>query len=117
MNPTENRSAAVFFAELLLPLRYANLRRGVVYLNRDHRRQSYWSEVASRTGGMERLSSHACGVPALLALLGSYWARRNEQNLQQLLPHLEALCQELIGAPRVDRQAEGQVTEFIYPLF
>jgi hypothetical protein len=117
MKPTENRSAEVFFAELLLPLHYANSRRGIVYLDRDRQRQSHWCAVASRTGGMERLESSACGMPALLALLESYWARRNEGSLLQLLPHLEALSQELTGAKREDDQAEAKLTEFIYPLW
>jgi hypothetical protein len=117
MKPTENRSAEVFFAELLLPLHYANARRGIVYLDRDRQRPSHWGAVASRTGGMERLQSSACGMPGLLALLESYWARRNEGSLLQLLPDLQALGRELTGAKRVEDQAEEKLTDFIYPLW
>jgi hypothetical protein len=117
MNSTKHRAAAIFFAELLLPLRLANLRRGVAYLDRGPRRESYWGEVLSRAGGLERHSHSACDAATLLASLGSYWARRNEPDLLQLLPHLEALRKELTGAARVDDQARQELTEFNYPLF
>jgi hypothetical protein len=117
MNSTEIRSAAAFFAELLLPLRHANVRRGVAYLDRDPRRQGYWCDIASRTGGMERLSGAACDPAALLGRLGSYWGQRNEVDLLQLLPHLERLREELIGTVRGGDQAPQPVTDFIYPLF
>jgi hypothetical protein len=115
MNSTEG-PAAIFFAELLLPLHHANSRRGVVYLDRGQRRQSYWSAVQSRTGGLERLPGSACDAPALLVLLGNYWKARNAVNLPQLLPHLNALHQNLIGVERADEQ-DGRLTEFVYPLF
>jgi hypothetical protein len=117
MSSTENQSAAIFFADLLLPLRHANLRRGVAYLDRGPRRESYWGEVASRTGGIERLSASACDAAALLGSLGNYWVRRNEPSMLQLLPYLEALRQELTGAARADHQATQQLEEFNYPLF
>jgi hypothetical protein len=116
MSSTENTSAAIFYAELLLPLRHANLRRGVAYLDRGDRRQSYWGEVASRTGGMELLSKSGCDALALLGLLGSYWALRNDQSLMRLLPHLGALRRELAGDASINDQAE-QLTEFVYPLY
>ncbi len=114
MNQTE-RPAAIFFAEFLLPLRYANVRRGVAYLERQ-KRPSYWSGIASRTGGMERFS--VCpDARALLASLGAYWAGRHEANLVQLLPHLEKMRQELMGAGRPAEPAEERLPDFIYPLF
>jgi hypothetical protein len=117
MSSIDNTSAAIFFAELLLPLRYTNLRRGIAYLYRGQRRQSYWGEVASRTGGMERLSSAGCDATALLSSLGGYWVLRHESNLLQLLPHLERLGQELAGTASTKDQAADQLTEFRYPLF
>jgi hypothetical protein len=117
MNPTENRSAAVFFAEMLLPLRHANVRRGAAYLDRGPRRQGYWGDVASRTGGMERLSGAACDPTALLGQLGNYWTQRNEPDLLQLLPYLERLREELVNTARADDQTGEPVTDFVYPLF
>jgi hypothetical protein len=116
MSSTEDRRAAdIFFADLLLPLRQANIRRRVNYLDRGPPRQSYWSKVASRTGGMEELPA-ACDVRTLLDMLGSYWVRRNEATLLQLLPHLEALHQQLTGAAAKNPQPEPPLTEFMYPL-
>jgi hypothetical protein len=115
MSSIENTFAAIFFAELLLPLRHANLRSNIAYLDRGRKRESYWSGIATRTGGIERLSSTGCNAAVLLGLLGSYWERSNERNLLQLLPHLERLRQELGSVASMSDQAE-QLTEFIYPL-
>ena len=117
MNSIERRCAVVFFADLLLPLRHANLRSGTVYLDRGPRRDSYWGAVSSRTGGMEKLSGSACGAAALLGSLGSYWAAHNEPALPKLLPYLENLRRELSGAAPGDLQAKEPLTEFVYPLF
>ena len=116
MNPTEPGSAAVFFADLILPLRFANVRRGVNYLDRGPRRPSYWGEVISRTGGMECFSGSTCEAAALLGLLGDYWRRQNEPSLRQLLPHLEALRENLTRVERTDKKDEQPLTEFVYPL-
>ena len=117
MNSTNGRAAAIFFADLLLPLRHANLRHGTAYLDRGQRRQSYWSDVASRTGGIERLSSAACDGEALLGSISSYWARRNEQSLLRLVPHLAALRVDLVSAAPMEEHAAERLTEFIYPIF
>jgi hypothetical protein len=116
MKPTEDKSAEVVFADWLLPLAYANRRRRITYLDRGSRRQSYWSAVKSRTGGMERLSGAACDAAAMLAWVGDYWARTNEPALTKLLPYLEKLRQRLTGGPSSDPQ-EQRLTEFVYPLF
>jgi hypothetical protein len=115
MNPTETRAAAVFFAEFLLPLHYANARRNMTYIDRRGCGQSRWDAVASRTGGMEQVCGAACDARALLASLADYWAERKDTNLLQLLPHLEALLRDLNGGSRPDEQ-EG-VSDFVYPLF
>lgn len=114
MNSTENK-AAIFFADVLLPLRYANLRRGVAYLDRGPQRTSYWSDVASRTGGMQRLPEFSSDF-SMLGLLGKYWEQRNEGDLLRLLPLLGRLRQDVIATPTSDRDAQP-LTEFIYPLF
>src|SRR6516225_9587453 len=87
MNSIERRLAATFFADLLLPLRHANLRRGIRYLDRSSKPPGYWGDIVSRTGGLERLSKSACDASVLLRLLGIYWQQNREPYLAQLLPH------------------------------
>jgi hypothetical protein len=113
MNSTEDQVAAAFFADVLLPLRYANLRGGTDYLDRGNRRSSYWSVVKSRTGGMQRLP--ACDVPSLLRLLGSYWQRGDAPILARMLPDLLELYRKLNAVPG-DDGAEPPVSDFVYPL-
>jgi hypothetical protein len=117
MNSIEHQLAAAFFANLLLPLRRANLRRGICYLNRASKQPSYWGEVVSRTGGLERLSNSACDASVLLSLLGSYWQRNREPDLPQLLPDLERLRQDLVDGGISNKPSEPEPTEFVYPLF
>jgi hypothetical protein len=116
MNSTDDRAAAIFFAEFLLPLAQANARKGVGYLDRGGRRPSYWQPVATRTGGLERLSSQGCGPSALLQRLGDYWAHGKEPELPQLLPPLEALRLELTDPDR-PQEPEGRLSDFVYPIF
>jgi hypothetical protein len=115
MSSTEN-AAAIFFADLLLPLHYARLRRGAAYLDRGSRRASYWAPVSSRTGGMERLSAEGYDAAALLALVGKFWETRKETDLLRLALYLETLCRELSGSVRAE-QAPDRVPDFIYPMF
>jgi hypothetical protein len=117
MNSIERELAAAFFADLLLPLRHANLRRGIRYLDRSSNLPSYWGEVVSRTGGLERLSKSACDASVLLDLLCSYWQRNREPDLPQLLPYLERLRQDLIDAGISNKPSEPEPLEFVYPLF
>ena len=117
MKPTEDMLAAELFADVLLPLAYANRRRGVAYLDRGPRRQTYWTGIVSRTGGLQRLSGSACDGTAVLALLGEYWERTNPLNLSKLLPSLEELRKQLTaGTPSSDPE-QPRLTEFVYPLF
>lgn len=116
MNLIENTPAAVFFADLLFPLRNANLQSGTTYLDRGSPRNSYWDKIISRTGGVELLPLSSCDLPALLGLLGSYWTRRSELHLMQLLPHLELLSQEVVAVVRPNDALEPPITEFVYPL-
>lgn len=115
MNPTEKKAAELLFAEWLLPLRNANARRRIHYLDGEARRGSYWSAIASRTGGMERLP--ACDAAALLSMLEQYWTEGKESDLLKLLPALQGLQRELTGGAQEAEQAEEQLTEFVYPLF
>jgi hypothetical protein len=115
MNSTENK-ASIFFADVLLPLHYANLRRGVAYLDRNRQRASYWSDIASRTGGMQRLSDPSADFSSVLGLLGKYWEQRNESTLLRLLPLIATFRQDLIAIPASDQDAQP-LTEFVYPLF
>jgi hypothetical protein len=117
MSSTNNRPAEIFFAELLLPLRYLKLRHGTAFLDRGQRRQSYWSEVSSRTGGMERLPKGAYDAAALLRLLEGYWTRRNEASLLKLLPHLERLRADLASGGPMEPQTTKRLLDFVYPLF
>jgi len=115
MNSTENK-AAIFFANVLLPLRYANLRKGATYLDRGRHRTSYWSDIASRTGGMQQLSDSSADFSSVLGLLGKYWEQRNEGYLLRLLPLLAIIRQDLVATPASHHDAKP-LTEFVYPLF
>jgi hypothetical protein len=117
MKSIEHGPAALFYAGWLLPLRYANLRRGVNYLSHGSPRQSYWGAVTSRTGGMEQLSGESSDTLALLELLGRYWAQRDEADLLQLLPHLMQLHRQLAGETKRADTVEPQLTEFTYPVW
>ena len=116
MSPIDKVPARSFFAELLLPLKHANMRKNVRYLNCAPK-DSYWEEVASRTGGLERLSAASCTGSALLESLGRYWLTRNDANLPKLLLYLIALRQEIVESRPVEEQKEPRLTEFVYPLF
>ena len=119
MSSTDDlQAAAVFHAELLLPLQRANLRKGVRYLERGKPGASYWREVASRTGGVEELPGE-CDVGVLLGRLREYWVRRDEASLLVLLPYLERLQRELTagGVDAGKGGGEEGVTEFVYPMF
>lgn len=117
MNPTEIDPAAVFFADLLLSLHNDNRRRGIDYLDRGKRRASYWTGVASRTGGLALVGADACDAAALLGALGEYWSAQKETRLLLLLPHLKALRQNLVAPARADVPRETALPEFVYPLF
>jgi hypothetical protein len=118
MSSTDPRAAAVFHAELLLPLQRANLRKGVSYLEHGKLRASYWRGIASRTGGIEQLPD-ACDVRVLLDRLRAHWVQQNQPALLVLLPHLEKLHQELtvVAAGEGRDDTDPPLAEFVYPLF
>ena len=66
---------------------------------------------------MERLTGSGCHAASLLDSLGSYWARRGEPSLPQLLPNLERLRRELAAATSAEDPTTPQLPDFFYPLF
>ena|SRR5579863_10346876 len=117
MRPTDWMRAKCFFADLLLPLRHANVRRGVHYLTRTAPKTTCWSKVVSRTGGLEKLSAATSNGSALLGRLGQYWASQNDGNLTKLLPYLVSFRQEMAESHPQSADLGPQLTEFVYPMF
>lgn len=117
MSPIDRMHAKCFFADLLLPLRNANLRKNVHYLARTAPHTTCWSKVVSRTGGLEKLSASTSNASALFERLGQYWASQNEGNLTKLLPYLVTLRQEMTGSQPQSADQEPKLTEFVYPMF
>jgi len=117
MSPTDELSADLYFADLLLSLKHAMQRRGEHFFagGSDTEAQTYWEEVATRTGGVGRLPVVGRDGAALLVLLGHYWRARGEAHLSKLLPGLEALRQQLAAAPEAQEQTP-RLTDFVYPM-
>ena len=116
MNPTDANPEAVFFADWLLPLSQANLRRRVAYLKREDDAESYWEPVVSRGDGLQHLTPNACRAPALLGALDQYWERTDATGLRRLTPELRKLTREMASGPSGKRD-DGVVAEFVYPLY
>lgn len=116
MNPTDSSEEAAFFANWLLPLRQANLRRGVGYLERKGGDDSYWGPVVSRSGGLQSLAADSSDASALLEALDRYWSQTNEQSLRRLTPELRKLLRGQPSRPP-DGRDEAVVAEFVYPLY
>jgi hypothetical protein len=116
---TENTTAIIFFADLLLPLHRSNRRRGVHYFmsGPDEDVASYWEAPVSRTGGIERLGVGDGDGAALLGRLGNYWTENGEPMLPRLLPGLEALWQDLFEPQEEPQGGSATVTFTVYPLF
>ena len=117
MSQIDRTQFASFFADFLLPLRHSNARKKVHYLKLDREAASYWGPVASRTGGLERLSADAAAGSALLEALGRHWAEQGDAKLPKLLPHLLALRREIVETRTGGDSTEPELTDFIYPLF
>ena len=117
MSRTERIPPEYFFGELLLPLRYATARESIHYLQRDREPDSYWRPVASRTGGLERLSAATCGGDELLERLGRYWSARGDTYLPKLVPYLIALRRDLVDSKSADIERRPELSDFVYPLF
>ena len=104
MNPTDaadegsgHREAQSFFAEWLLPLKHARLRRGQHYFQSvpDATAPSYWQSPESRSGGLQRCSLAEADASALLAALAPHWLAQGDADLAMLSEALESLRQQL----------------------
>ena len=117
MSRTESQPASVFYADNLLPLRMANARQRLNYLDQDSARPSFWADTATRTGGYARVDPSQTDVAGLLKALGDYWNKRGETRLLQLLPDLMDLHHRLTeNAPPPDEKS-GHVVDYMYPMF
>jgi hypothetical protein len=117
MSQTDRVPPDFFFAELLLPLRHALARKNIHYLNLEREQESYWRPVASRTGGLEKLSAADCSGDALLARLRQYWATRGDVYLPRLIPYLIALRHDILDATPVGQESRPELGDFVYPIF
>jgi hypothetical protein len=117
MSRTDPIPPEYFFAELLLPLRRATLRKGIHFLKLTDEPESYWAPVASRTGGLEKLSAAECDGGRLLDRLERYWTARGDAYLPKLVPHLSALRLELLDTRTAEAAAEPRLGNFVYPIF
>jgi hypothetical protein len=117
MSQIDRVPAKSFFADLLLPLKHANTRNNVCYLNRTSKSVSYWEKPVSRTGGLEKLAAAGSGGSALLELLGQYWVKQNDKNLPKLIPYLVELRREIVESRPVQDNREPRLSEFVYPIF
>jgi hypothetical protein len=117
MSQTEPIRSETFFAEFLLPLSRANARRNIRYLKLERETASYWAPVASRTGGMERLTAATVDGAAMLERLGRYWGAQGDVMLPKLLPYLVSLRAKIADPSLGEAAVEAQVPEFVYPLF
>jgi hypothetical protein len=115
------REAGNFFAEWLLPLKHARLRRGQHYFHGapDAQVPSYWQAPASRSGGLQHCPLQEADASALLAALVPHWLAEGDADLAMLAVALESLRQQLT------QQADAASTEdrprspsySAYPLF
>jgi hypothetical protein len=113
----DSEAAAVFFAEYLLPLRMANVRARLNYLDQEGGRASYWAPIATRTGGSARVDPARTDVAALLDSLGDYWRQQGETRLPKLLPELVELHRRLAEAATQRNETSEPVIDYMYPMF
>jgi hypothetical protein len=120
MNKTERVDPRSFFADFLIPLRYANVRKNINYLDRSRPKDTYWGAIESRTGGLEWRSATDVDSSKLIESLGHYWRRQNDPNLPKLVPYIialrEMITRQLQEQPNRDDR-EASPAEFVYPLF
>jgi hypothetical protein len=117
MNRIDQVRRESFFDELIAPLRRANLRRNVQYLELPRETESYWSTPVSRTGGLELVPAGARDGTALLERLGIYWTEQGDVNLPKLVPYLIALHREIMEPLVAETAEEPPPSDFVYPLF
>jgi hypothetical protein len=115
------REACNFFAEWLLPLKHARLRRHQHYFQTmpDAQAPSYWQAPASRGVGLQRCPLAEADASALLAALSPYWLAQGDADLAMLADALESLRQQLAqdanSAASMDRPRSPSYSA--YPLF
>ena len=115
------REARNFFAEWLLPLKHARLRRGQHYFPTapDAQVQSYWQAPVSRGGGLQRCPLTEADASALLAALSPYWLAQGDADLSMLGEALESLRQQLTqdAGPASSMDRPRSPSYSAYPLF
>ncbi len=123
MNRTETDAtdaAAVFYAEFLLPLRMANRRARLNYLDQQGGKTagqpSYWAAIATRNGGDERVEAGQTDVAAMLDKLGAHWQQQGEDRLLQLLPYLAEMARGMNGRNAPIASIDETLPDFIYPM-
>jgi len=115
------REACNFYAEWLLPLKHARLRRGQHYFHArpDAQIPSYWLAPASRSGGIQRCPLQEADPGGLLAALAPHWLAQGDADLAMLSEALESLRQQLTQdaepSSGVDRPRSPSYSA--YPLF
>jgi len=122
MSLIDGRTPEAFFANLLLPLKRHNASRGVEYfaLRPDATQETYWQEIATRTGGLGTVPAN-CDPVALLDQLAEYWRANGDPALPRLLPYLkqlrEALAADTAAAPAPASGKDAELSDSVYPLF
>ena len=115
------REARNFFAEWLLPLKHARLRRHQHYFQAmpDSQAQSYWQAPASRAGGLQRCALTEADASALLAALSPHWLAQGDADLAMLADALESLRQQLAqeADPTTSMDRPRAPSYSAYPLF
>jgi hypothetical protein len=116
-----HREAKSFFADWLLPLKHARLRRGQHYFHTtpDAATASYWQPPTSRSGGLQHCPLAEADASALLAALPQHWLAQGDADLAMLSDALESLrhqlTQESNSAPSTDSPRSPSYSA--YPLF
>ena len=120
MSLIDGGTPEAFFANLLLPLKRHNTARGVRHFARapDAAQETYWQEIATRTGGIGNVPAN-CDPATLLDQLAEHWRASGDPALPRLLPYLkqlrEALAAEAAAASTGDKDAD--LSDSVYPLF
>jgi hypothetical protein len=120
MSLIDGGTPEAFFANLLLPLKRHNAAGRAVYFAREPNaaQETYWQEIATRTGGIGSVPAN-CDAAALLDQLSEYWRANGDPALPRLLPYLkqlrEALADEAAAAPADSKDSE--LSDSVYPLF
>ncbi|MCX7379907.1 MAG: hypothetical protein NT133_00475 [Alphaproteobacteria bacterium] len=113
MPQIENITPEAFHADLLVPLKRANMRRGTQYftLEADPAMASYWQQPASRSGGIARAEASA------LDDLAAFWQASGEVMLPRIIEELRALQASILANRPVLLDKGTPVSDFVYPLY